>query len=189
MTDREIHVHAEVAGWFKWAACGLIGTCAVFFIVGALDRFSPTRVAEAGGLMLVGLALAFLAWRVWRYYTQPALSLTENELIRRPFWRKERRWRLNDIKRLVGETETITRSGGKRLPVPVTVQRLTVISNADQSNRFVLVRVAPATLDAQRRPYRVAGPSSRVMRPSHSVICWRKRNRSAYLPDCRRLHT
>lgn len=124
----------------RWAAVLGTGLFALFFLVGGVDRFSPHRIGESLALIAIGVALGVLAWRIWLYYRRPCLSLVGDVLTWRPFWRRACNWSAADITGLTIETERITRSAGKRLPVPVTIQRLEITTQDGARSRLVLPR-------------------------------------------------
>ncbi|MEM0989469.1 MAG: hypothetical protein AAGK00_11350 [Pseudomonadota bacterium] len=139
MTGRPpIHLHVAAPAAVKWVLCIGTGLFGLFFIVGAVDRWSPSRIGESLALLAVGIGIVLVALRTWRYYRQPALSLVDGILVRRPFWRLIQRWKVADIAGLALELKTVTHSNGRRLPMPVTVEYLTIRIHAGGETRFVL---------------------------------------------------
>ena len=136
--QEDVHLWVEAPAVVVWGAIGLTGFFAAVFALAGLDRASPARALESAGLLALAVILGLLAFRIWRYYRRPQVSLEGEVLLHRPFLRPVSRWRLGDIAGLAVEVQKITHSSSKRLPVPVLVERLEIVTRNGRRQKFVL---------------------------------------------------
>lgn len=117
--DFNIYVEANRA--VVWILICFLALLAAFFAFAGLQEHGT----NGWGYFLMAAVCALLAQRVFRYFLQPQLSVTPTDLVIRPFWKRTASWAHADTARLESKTEVITKNArGRRLPVPITVERL-----------------------------------------------------------------
>lgn len=92
--DLHVKVQAHPAGY--WFIIGAIALFGAMFLLAGYDRLTNLADAEAITKMLIGIAILFAAFRAYRYFTTPNVSVTDKAFIHRPFWRPARHWQFED---------------------------------------------------------------------------------------------
>ena len=91
-----LHYYPDASPVFCWAVAGFVALFGAAFLLQGFDRIW-NRPMEGGSQMLLGAVLLAAAWRVGRYPARAALSLTDEALVLRPFWRLPWRLRFDEV--------------------------------------------------------------------------------------------
>ena len=139
MNHDDIHIRVQankVAAWFITGVVGLIGLA--FLLGGVAGVFDRPGVDDIV-LVVLGAVCLFLATRLGRHFLLPNLTVGADRLVQRPFWGGSVVWQFADVAAWTTHIQLIEKSWrGRRLPVPITVERLERTDRAGNKHSIVL---------------------------------------------------
>ncbi|MEX0971479.1 MAG: hypothetical protein WD046_13640 [Paracoccaceae bacterium] len=139
MDEGDIHIKVQASKAAAWFFVGFVGLIGLAFFLGGLAGLFDNPDADGVVLVLLGAACLFLATRLGRHFLLPRMTVGADQLVVRPFWGGTVVWPFATAVSWSTRRQLIEKSWrGRRLPIPITIERLVRTDQSGKEHVLVL---------------------------------------------------